>query len=176
MRGHRISLRVKAKPCDPSSKLSESSIETELLIDGKKAGLVQSFFVGLHADSLVPFVLLKLIPGELDIEIDSPVVLKAALAEAKEQFFRGLDGCLMAPPLPLPSACMGPFGKAPRTDEEAAELTKQAVFDSSRKEAGCSVSDCASLQSQRIDAAGGADSQCGFGCCGWCPSKKPDVL
>lgn len=100
MHGHKISLRIKSR--GPQKTRANGSVEiepidTELLIDGKRAGLVQSVAIAINSHDMVPQVFLQLLPGELDIEIESLAVLRAALAQSAGGFLFGLDGSVAAP-------------------------------------------------------------------------------
>lgn len=104
--------------------------EVELLIDGKKAMLVQGLVLSVNAHDMLPTLFLKLIPGELDIEIDTEAAYAAALAEMKSAFVHGLDGSFAPNPLFVPTD--GPPGAAPlppltpeQIDELQAEWNRQ---------------------------------------------------
>lgn len=83
---------------------------------------MQSFTVGLDAESLVPVVFLKLIPGELDIEIDSPAAFHAAFAEYKRGFLHGIDGSFAPNPAHVPIQSGEPAPLPPLTPAEASRL------------------------------------------------------
>ncbi len=68
-----------------------------LAIDGREVGLVQALSIGMHADSAVPVVFLKLIPGQLDIEFDTEAEVHVARAAFEGKLVAGLDGRIAAP-------------------------------------------------------------------------------
>lgn len=114
-RGHKLTLRVKSSPVSRDGGVETCQVQTDLLVDGKRVGLVQQFGFALSAEHPVPVVFLKLIPGELDIEIESPAVFHAALAEVQSGFMHGLDGSVavgvpVRPPEPPPAIPLDPPG------------------------------------------------------------------
>ncbi len=134
MPGHKLTLRIKSRPASEKGGPDSARIETELLIDGKRAALVQDLAFHISADTMLPVVFLKLVPGEVDIEIESPAAFHLAMAQAQKGFFRGLGGEL-APPMPPPPPDFTPVqaAEARREWEKAFPVIPAAAVAEARQ-------------------------------------------
>ena len=91
-----LTLRLKSRPANPDAPKDPlggpaDALESEVLLDGKKLTGVSKVVLGLSAETLVPVVFLELIPGQIDVEVSAPAVVKAGMAEPLDGSAKELD-------------------------------------------------------------------------------------